>query len=218
MLNVIESKECQMASQQRKFRLCRGLLAVVLGGIINVPSMANSNGNIYRSADNWNVDGQHGVVYVKGTLTESPCRLAMISSYQTVDMGNLDTATLQRNGKGLSVPFQIELEDCLETATRLENVQTGMIAWSSTQPAVKVRFVAPTVSFNRNIVQVMGAKGVGLAVSTPSGKLLPMGEESEPQLLPSGQSQLTYYVTPVKMGPFVPGAYSALIAFEMFYE
>jgi len=38
-----------MASQQRKFRLCRGLLAVVLGGIINVPSMANSNGNIYRS-------------------------------------------------------------------------------------------------------------------------------------------------------------------------
>ncbi|MEQ4658434.1 fimbrial protein [Providencia manganoxydans] len=207
-----------MADQQRKLEFRLDLLAVVLSATVSVPSLADNNGNIYRPVDNWNVDGQHGVVYVKGSLTESPCRLAMTSSYQMVEMGNIDTGTLQHDGKGSPIPFQIELEDCLETATRLENVQSGMTAWSSTQPAVKIRFVAPTVPFYTNFARVMGAQGLGLAVTTPSGALLPMGKNSEPQLLPSGQSKLTYYVTPVRTGQLVPGAYSALIAFEMLYE
>lgn len=207
-----------MADQQRKLEFRLDLFAVVLSAIVSVPSLADNNGNLYRPVDNWNVDGQHGVVYVKGSLTESPCRLAMTSSYQMVEMGNIDTGTLQHDGKGSPIPFQIELEDCLETATRLENVQSGMTAWSSTQPAVKIRFVDPTVPFYTDFARVMGAQGLGLAVTTPSGALLPMGKNSEPQLLPSGRSQLTYYVTPVRTGQLVPGAYSALIAFEMLYE
>ncbi|MEG7499614.1 fimbrial protein [Providencia stuartii] len=186
-----------MTDQQRKCRFRHGLLAAVLSGIVSAPSLADNNDNLYRPVDNWNVDGQHGVVYVKGSLTESPCRLAMTSSYQTVEMGNLDTGTLQHNGKGTPIVFQIELEDCLETATRLENVQSGMTAWSSTQPAVKIRFVAPTVPMYSDFVRVNGAQGLGLAVTTAGGALLPMGQASEPQLLPSGQSRLTYYVTPV---------------------
>ncbi|MGF7540213.1 fimbrial protein [Providencia rettgeri] len=207
-----------MADQQRKYGFRLGLLAAVLGGGVSVPSLADNNNTLYRPVDNWNVDGQHGVVYIKGSLTESPCRLAMTSSDQTVEMGNLDTGTLQHNGKGTAVAFHIELEDCLETATLLENVQRGMTAWSSTQPAVKIRFVAPTVSNNVDFVRVRGAQGFGLAVTTAGGELLPMGQNSEPQLLPSGQSQLLYYVTPVRTGKLVPGAYSALIAFEMLYE
>lgn len=207
-----------MTDQQRKLGFRLGLLAAVLSSIVSVPSLGDNNGNLYRPVDNWNVDGQHGVVYVKGSLTESPCRLAMTSSYQVVEMGNIDTGTLQHNGKGTPIPFQIELEDCLETATRLENVQSGMTAWSSSQPAVKIRFVAPTVPFYTDFAQVTGAQGLGLAVTTSSGTLLPMGKNSEPQLLPSGQSQLTYYVTPVRTGKLVPGTYSALIAFEMLYE
>lgn len=207
-----------MTDQQKKLEFRLGLLAAVLSSIVSVPSLADSNDNIYRPVDNWNVDGQHGVVYVKGSLTESPCRLAMASSYQTVEMGNLDTGTLQHNGKGTPIPFQIELEDCLETVTQLENVEMGMTAWSSTQPAVKIRFVAPTVPMYSDFVRVNGAQGLGLAVTTAGGALLPMGQASEPQLLPSGQSQLTYYVTPVRTGQLVPGAYSALIAFEMLYE
>lgn len=207
-----------MADQQRKLEFRLEILAVVLSAIASVPSLADNNGNLYRPVDNWNVDGQHGVVYVKGSLTESPCRLAMTSSYQIVEMGNIDTGTLQRSGKGSPIPFQIELEDCLETATQLKNVQSGMTAWSSSQPAVKIRFVAPTVPFYTDFARVVGAQGLGLAVTTPNGALLPMGKNSEPQLLPSGQSQLTYYVTPVRTGQLVPGVYSALIAFEMLYE
>lgn len=194
---------------------------VLLGSALacSVSAMAaDNNSRLYRPVDNWNVDGANGVLYVSGSLTESPCRLAMTSAYQSVDLGNIETAELQRNGKGTPVPFQIELEDCIEMATRLTNVQSGMTAWSSTQPAVKIRFVAPTVPFYSDFVQVNGVQGLGLAVTTPDGALLPMGQESEPKLLPSGQSQLTYYVTPVRIGLLEPGAYSALIAFEMLYE
>ena len=208
-----------MVEQQKKYRFRYGLLALALSSIVGVPSIADNNNNLYRSVDNWNVDGQHGVVYVKGSLTESPCRLAMTSFYQTVDMGNLDTGTLQHNGKGISIPFQIELEDCLEVATQLENVQSGMTAWSLTQPAVKIRFVAPTVPFYTNFARVTGAQGLGLALTTQEGELIPLGMESEPRLLPSGQSRLTYYVTPVRTaGLLRPGAYSALISLEMLYE
>ncbi|HHR5883031.1 TPA: fimbrial protein [Providencia alcalifaciens] len=195
----------------------RILLSSALACSVNAMA-ADSNSRLYRPVDNWNVDGANGMLYVSGSLTESPCRLAMTSAYQSVDLGNIETAELQRNGKGTPVPFQIELEDCIEMATRLKNVQSGMTAWSSTQPAVKIRFVAPTVPFYTDFVQVNGVQGLGLAVTTPEGTLLPMGQESEPQLLPSGQSQLTYYVTPVRIGLLEPGAYSALIAFEMLYE
>lgn len=207
-----------MADQQRKIGLRSGLLVAMLTGIVSAQSLADDKGNLYRPVDNWNVDGQHGMVYVKGSLTESPCRLAMTSGYQTVEMGNLDTGTLQHNGKGTPIPFQIELEDCLDTSTLLENVQSGMTAWSPTQPAVKIRFLAPTVSNSLDFVRVAGAEGLGLALTTADGALLPIGQASEPQLLPSGQSQLTYYVMPVRTGQLVPGAYSALIAFEMLYE
>lgn len=208
-----------MTDLQIKNRFQQGFIAMILGCTVNLPTIAaDNNGNIYRPVDNWNVDGQHGVVYVSGSLTESPCHLAMTSSYQAVDMGNLDTGTLQRMGKGLPVPFQIELEDCLETPTRLENVQTGQTAWSSSQPAVKIRFLAPTVPFMPDFARVNGAQGFGLALTTQNGDLLPLGLASQPQLLPSGQSKLTYYVTPVRTGQLEPGTYSALISFEMLYE
>lgn len=197
-----------------------GLIITVLSSGITLSSQAvgENNSSLYRPTDNWNVDGQHGIVYVKGSLTESPCQLAMTSSYQSVEMGNLDTGTLQRNGKGTPIPFHIELENCLETETRLNNVRTDITAWSSSQPAVKIRFLAASVPSMPDLVSVNGAKGLGLAITTLNGSLLPLGLESEPLLLPSGQSQLTYYVTPVRTGQLQPGTYSALIAFEMLYD
>lgn len=66
-------------------------------------------------------------------------------------------------------------------------------------------FLADSVPSMPDIARVNGVKGLGLAITTPNGSLLPLGLESEPQLLPSGQSQLTYYVTPVRTGQLVPG-------------
>lgn len=196
------------------------LLVCLWVGVTGVAFADDNNRALYRPVDNWNVDGQHGVLYVSGSLTESPCRLAMTSGYQSVLLGNAQTADFNDEGsQGRPIPFQIELLDCLQTPTSLDNVRTGQTVWSSTQPAVKVRFLAPTVPFMPNYARVNGAKGIGLKLSDSQGISLPLGEDSNPVLLASGQDKLTYYVTPVRTtGPLEPGAYSALIAFEMIYE
>ncbi|EMF0917022.1 MULTISPECIES: fimbrial protein [Providencia] len=180
----------------------------------------NENTQLYNSANNWDVDGQQGVLYVRGSLSESPCRLAMTSEYQSIDMGNFETAQLNRIGaKGRAVPFQIELLDCISHPTSLLDEKTGQTAWSHSQPAVKIRFVAPSTNEMPNLALVEGAKGFGLQLSNASGTVLSLGEESPPVLLPSGQRQLTYTITPVRTGSLlIAGAYHAVISFQMLYE
>ncbi|MFH7407602.1 fimbrial protein, partial [Pseudomonas syringae group genomosp. 7] len=51
-----------------------------------------------QAADNWQVDGAHGVLHVRGELTESACRLEMASAYQAVSLGNTATAQLAQAG------------------------------------------------------------------------------------------------------------------------
>ncbi|MEX6366629.1 hypothetical protein AB6F62_00600 [Providencia huaxiensis] len=40
-----------------------------------LPAIADNN-NLFRPTDGWEVDGQHGVIHVSGSLTENPCELA----------------------------------------------------------------------------------------------------------------------------------------------
>lgn len=181
---------------------------------------ADNNSRLYRPVDNFQVDGANGVLYVSGSLTESPCRLAMTSAYQSVALGNAETADFPSVGaKGQAIPFRIELKDCIEMNTQLTNEQTGQTAWSSTQPAVKIRFVAPTVPMMPQLARVEGVQGLGLEIQTAAGETLPLSRQSNPVLLPSGQEVLVYYVRPVRTAEALqPGAYSALVAFEMLYE
>ncbi|WP_419181906.1 fimbrial protein [Providencia rettgeri] len=142
----------------------------------------------------------------------------MTSQTQSLVLGNLDTSELQQQGKGKSVPLQLVLEDCLETATHITDSHTGIAVWSSSQPGVKVRFLAPSVPGRPSLAKVTGAQGLGLQLSNVQGQQIVLGEATTPQLVPSGQTTLTYYVTPVRTGLLQPGRYSALIAFEMLYD
>ncbi|QQO63186.1 type 1 fimbrial protein [Providencia manganoxydans] len=180
----------------------------------------DNNTRLYRPVDNWQVDGANGALYVSGSLTESPCRLAMTSAYQAVELGNTETAELKAVGdRGRPTQFHLELQDCLEVMSTVENVRTGQVAWSSTQPVIKIRFIAPTVPFMSNYIKVNGVQGLGLVLNNTAGQTLPINLDSNPVLLPSGQSTLTYTVTPVRTAQLMqPGAYSALISFEMLYE
>lgn len=206
--------------QTKKISLMLTISFICLAAFNSLAWSADNNSRLYRPVDNWNVDGANGTIYVSGSLTQSPCRLSMTSSYQTVEMGNSETALFSAVGqKGQKIPFQIELQDCIEMQTNLQNVQTGQTAWSETQPAVKIRFLAKSVPFNSGLVEVNGVDGLGLELSESNGVILPVDKQSNPVLLASGQNILTYYVTPVRIAQNLqPGAYSALISFEMLYE
>lgn len=181
---------------------------------------ADRNEMLYRSDGNWNVEGANGQLYVFGSLTESPCRIAMESVYQSVDMGNIETADLQKVGQtGKSVPFHIELLDCIEAPTALRDIKTGSVAWSTEQPGIKMRFLAPSVPFYPQLAKVFGAQGLGLQLSDEVGRVIPLGESSFPRLLSPGQDSLRFFITPVRIASDLQaGAYRALISFELIYD
>lgn len=188
--------------------------------ISGIGQAADNNTTRYRPDGNWNVEGANGQLYIFGSLTESACRISMESAYQSVDMGNIETADLQRVGqKGKPVPFHIELLDCIETVTSLRDLKTGSVAWSSLQPGVKVRFLAPSVPGSPELIDVSGVEGLGLQLSDNQGRVIPVGENSFPELLSPGQDNLTYFITPVRIAnKLQPGAYRSLVSFELMYD
>lgn len=209
-----------MSRKQKRYRQMLWFVSVMVCSLVGIA--AEHPPRLLIPADNAGVDGANGVLYVTGTLTESPCRLTMASADQSVVMGNTETAELRAVGsRGKPVSFQIELQDCLEMTTLLSNPQTGQTVWSSTQPAVKIRFTAPTVQMMPNVVLVRGVQGLGLEISNAVGLVQPLyaGGTDNPQLLVPGQNTLTYNVTPVRTaGILQAGSYSAVITFEMLYE
>ncbi|WP_230085782.1 MULTISPECIES: fimbrial protein [unclassified Providencia] len=98
-----------MTQQKLTQHIRNSLLACLFAGASSLSAFADDNNRaLYRPVDNWNTDGQHGVLYVSGSLTESPCRLAMTSSYQSVLLGNAETADFKgTGGKAVLSPFKL---------------------------------------------------------------------------------------------------------------
>ncbi|EKT54412.1 fimbrial protein [Providencia burhodogranariea] len=176
-------------------------------------------GTTLDKVDNWDVDGAHGTLYVQGALTESACRLAMSSAYQTVNLGNVGTGQLQQVGQtGTPVAVQLRLEDCLSGESRSRN-NLGNLLWSPDMPAMKIRFLAPADKQDPRLAAVTGAKGIGLQLSNAESHPIILGQYSAPQLISPGQNQLTYYVTPVRTAAGLnAGAYYALLQFQVSYD
>ena len=77
-------------------------------------------------ADNWDVDGANGSLYVYGALTASACRLDMTSVHQDVALGEVGTGRLQTIGaRGEPVRVELRLEDCLRSPVGSRDARTG---------------------------------------------------------------------------------------------
>ncbi|MGJ3356022.1 fimbrial protein [Providencia sp. Je.9.19] len=176
-------------------------------------------GTALNKVDNWDVDGSHGTLYVHGALTESACRLAMSSVYQTINLGTVGTGQLQHVGQtGHPVAIELRLEDCLSGESRSRTAQ-GNLLWSQQMPSMKIRFLAPIDTQDPRLAAVIGVQGIGLQFSDATRSPINLGEYSTPQLVSPGQNQLTYYVTPVRTSAQLnAGAYQALIRFQVSYE
>ncbi|WP_272578295.1 MULTISPECIES: fimbrial protein [unclassified Providencia] len=197
-------------------RTLQGMPLSCLGWILLTSSAL---GSTLDKVDNWDVDGAHGALYVQGALTESACRLAMPSTYQTVDLGTIGTGQVEKVGQmGTPIAIQLRLEDCLRGESRSRN-KAGNVLWSPDMPAMKIRFLAPTDAQDEQLVSVLGAKGMGLRLSDAERNPITLGQYSHPQLISSGHNQLTYYITPVRTtAELRSGAYRALIRFQVSYE
>ena len=160
-----------------------------------------------------------GRVHIYGYLVETACRINMQSADQTISLGNVATADLKQIGsKARATPLMIELEDCVVTKTDMQNIKTGAVTWSNSQPGFKIRFLAPTVPTAPSLAQVSGKTGLGLEISNAQGVQIPMGEFSAPQLINYPQDHLLFQITPVRVGTLEPSAFNSLISFELDYD
>lgn len=189
-----------------------------LGLLLSVWACTATAEDIYR-VNNWDVDGRHGLLHVKGTLTDSACRLSMNSAWQVVALGNLGTGQLQQVGqRGTPVAVNLVLEDCLSGESRSRST-LGNVVWSPDMPSMKLRFLGPIVANRPDLVAVRGVKGIGLALSDGRHMPLTPGESSTPVLLEPGNNRLTYYITPVRLSTGLKsGAFQADIRFLLIYD
>ena len=170
--------------------------------------------------DNWNVDGSHGVLHVRGALTESACRLDMTTARQTVELGEIGTGRLRNFGdRGTPVAVTLRLYDCLNSGSRNLDLRNGNLIWDNVQPAVSVGFVAPADVNNPSLVSVRGASGLGLRLTDAAHRDVRLGSQGVPLLLTPGQNELTYYVVPERTSaPLIAGAYQAHVDFWLHYD
>lgn len=173
-----------------------------------------------QAVDNWEVDGEHGVLHVHGALTESACRLEMASAWQDVDLGDTGTARLQQLGdRGMPITVQLSLQDCLRMPARDRNLDTGNVTWSDSQPAASISFGAPADADNPQLVKVRGAEGLALRLEDSHGNPAYPVHRMVPLLLTPGQDTLTYRVIPERtQAALKPGAYWAQVNFQLHYD
>lgn len=194
---------------------CSGVFGAVLLSLCSGTVTATDLDKV----DNWDVDGANGTLYIHGALTESACRLAMSSVYQTIKLGTVATGQLQQVGKiGTPIAVTLQLEDCLSSESRNRD-QLGNLLWSPDMPAMKIRFLTPMDRQDPSLAAVEGAQGLALQLSDVTHRPITLGQFSLPHLVSRGQNTLTYYVTPVRTtAGLTAGAYSALIRFQLSYE
>jgi len=166
------------------------------------------------------IDGETGVLHVFGSLTESPCRLETASAWQAVDMGNTASALLMKAGdQGQPVQVQLRLKDCQAVTARNIDDRGRSHLWNPHQPAVTVRFTAPTVASDPDLLAVTGVSGLGLRLTDAYGRNVHPGSRGEPLLLTPGQDTLTYTLVAERTAaPLRAGAWHALINMGLEYD
>lgn len=171
-------------------------------------------------ADNWDVEGANGTLYVHGALTESACRLDMTSAHQDVALGEVGTGRLQTLGaRGEPVRIELRLTDCLRSPAGSRDERTDGLTWAGNQPAVTVSFNATRDADNPQLVKAQGVSGLGLRLESAQGEDVRLGSWGKPLLLTPGQNTLSYTVTPERTpAPLMAGSYRAVVDFHLSYD
>ncbi|AYO39786.1 fimbrial protein [Serratia sp. P2ACOL2] len=207
---------------ERLYRWCLAALVmmvpvVMVVGWLLIPSARAADWVLTEHGD---VEGSSGQLWVHGALTESACRLDMESAYQDVNLGDVGTGRLQNVGdRGTPVAVQLHLRDCLRMSGGSQDSRTGNLTWSASQPVVSVSFIAPTDPDSPGLVQVRGAKGIGLRLLDEQLRDVRLGEPGPSQWVTPGLATLTYTIAPERTAaPLQAGAYRATVDFRLNYD
>ncbi|MFJ3458585.1 fimbrial protein [Scandinavium goeteborgense] len=172
-----------------------------------------------ENTDNWNVEGEHGLLKVSGAMTDSPCMMDMMSKFQEVDLGKVNNAQLHRPGdEGPKTELRFILRHCISTDSRLLSLQNGSVSSSRNQPLMYVEFASESDRYNPDLIQIKGIHGIGLRLKDEYNRTLHLGQVSAPQYLDRGQNILRYSIAIERTSDkLVLGPFHATMDFKISY-
>lgn len=172
------------------------------------------------AASSWDIEGNHGVLYVEGALTESACRLEMDSMRQDIRLEDVATGQLAQPGvRGVAKGFQLRLRDCLRSSSVSRDERSGALSWGKEQPVVNVSFHALRDANNPQLVKAQGVSGLGLRLLDAEGQDVRLGSRGAPQWAAGERGALNYSVVAERTpAPLWAGVYQAIIDFSLSYE
>lgn len=157
---------------------------------------------------------------VIGTLLESACYLDPTSAYQTLVLGDLDTARLLHVGdQSKPVALHLKLQGCVRSNGGRLDAQKGTFAWSAIEPVATITFNAVANADTPELIRVVGAEGFGLRLLDLQGNKIRLGQITSNWFVSPGDNQLTYYIRPERTAaPLRPGAFRASINVNLAYD
>lgn len=187
----------------------RGCLAALLC-CASVPIVSHAAGNDVQTAE----------IQVIGSLLESACYLDTSSSHQTLDLGELNTASLAEIGdQDRPVPLQLKLLGCVRSEGGRRDDRLGTLYWSASEPVATLTFNAVSDPDTPELIKVVGASGLGLRVQDVQGRNLHLGQTAPVWFVTPGDSQLTYYIRPERTASALrPGAFHASLNVNLAYD
>lgn len=173
-----------------------------------------------QGADNWQVEGANGTLYISGTMLTGACGLAMEDAEQAVRLGDISTTALSKTGDaGRPVNFTVRLTGCMPVPASSVDRRSGNLVSSPDQPAASIIFYTDTDADLPSLARVDGITGMALRLTNDVGHTLPLNERSRPVLLSQGGNELVYTVTPVRTpAPLTAGEWQAVMNFGVRYD
>lgn len=148
----------------------------------------------------------HGTVHFKGEIIDAPCSISPDSADQTVDLGQVSSATLKDGGVSTPVPFSIKLQNC-----DISNYHTVTATWSGTEDTNQAGVWGITGT----------ASGAGIVLRDASEKEIKLGAETASTTLTASNSTIAMSAFLKGDGSKVtvtPGAFTGAADFILAYQ
>ncbi len=213
----MNTRRMGMVGEMLLSALVSTLAGAALISVVVLPVRAQTLSAYHPLSD---VDGEHGLLHVKGELTDSPCRLTMDSMDQTIDLGTLASADLAYPGaRSAPVRFILRLQDCLVASGHIRDTRSGGTVFGVNHPVVSVSFTAPADFSDPSLMRLHGVQGIALRMTDVHNHDVRLGSRGVPHLLTPGDNQLGWTVVAERTPEaLVPGPFRATADFRLSYD
>lgn len=183
-----------------KIALAMGFSMTLVSGVVSAAGTTPAATTTTTASTNQG----HGTVHFKGEIIDAPCSVAPKSADQTVDLGQISNASLEKNGKSTPVPFEIQLLNC-----NIATLKTVTAVWSGTQDVHKTDAwgIAGTAS------------GAAVVITDASNKPITLGSATAPTTLTANTTTIDMSAYLQGDGePVVPGDFTSVADFTLTYQ